>query len=39
MCWECINILVMYIVDILVDVIFNKACVEGVIKFIYRPGI
>ena len=31
MCWQCTNTLVIYIVDILVDVMFNKACVECVI--------
>ena len=39
MCWYWINSLVMYIVDFLVDVMFNKSCVECVIKFLYRPGI
>ena len=29
----------MYIVDLLLDVMFKKACVECVIKFFYRPGI
>ena len=29
----------MYIVDILVDVMFNKACVECITEFIYHPGI
>ena len=39
MCWEWINSSVMYIVDIMVDVMFDKACVECVIEFLYRPGI
>ena len=29
----------MYIVDLLVDVMFNKYYVECVIKFLYRPVI
>ena len=39
MCWEWINILFMYIVDLLVDVLFNKACVDFFIKFIHDAGI
>ena len=39
MCWEWVNSLVVYIVDFLVDVMFNKACVEFVIKFINLTGI
>ena len=39
MCCEWINSLVVYIVDLLVNVMFNKACVECVIEFIYRLGI
>ena len=39
MCWEWVNSLVVYIVDFLVDVMFNKACMECAIKFIDFCGI
>ena len=29
----------MFIMDILVNVMFNKDCVECVIESLYRPGI
>ena len=38
MCWEWVNSLVVYIVDFLVDVMFNKACMECAIKYFYCPG-
>ena len=39
MCSEWMNIWVIYIVDPLVNIMFNKACVECIIEFIYDPRI
>ena len=38
MCWEWIISSDMYIVDLLLDVMFNNACVNCVIEFPYCPG-
>ena len=38
MCCEWINILVRYILDLMVNVMFNKACVECVIEFFIILG-